>query len=630
MRVAALLSDLKIRFTTYKFGWSPFLSSLMAFALFWVLLHVKIPYLFTTYFHSFSPGAFLLVFACYVLSFRLPGQYRFMVGLAITMTLFALTLSYLWTSGYSDNKIIAGLLPYKDGAGYYSGAYLILNGFSLENTLQAGWRPLFPGFLSSLLLFTGGNLKYALAILVALAGIGAFSSSLVILNRFGALPAGLFLTFLYFYIQPLIGLTMTELWGFTLGCLAFSLLWKAADELNVTNMILGLLALVLALSVRAGTFFMLPLLAVWAGRFFRGDRRFSFPVFAAALIVTLAGYLAANLLYVRWIGVPEGTAFGNFAYSLYGQVRGGTGWHFAIEELGTRDPSVIYREALQFFLKHPLSLLIGIAKAYRDFLLPQERGIFPFHGGGNLWWVNYILWAGSIALLIRAVLTHRYPNLRLLILAGSLGFLLSIPFLPPIDGGSRFYASSVPFFFVLPALGFVRSPAESPGQEAIASSRGGGSWLRFGTIAAWLLTLIMPLLVQRINSASVLAVPACSAGEKPFVIRTYPDSYVDLVADTTACGIAPNICLADFLRNGTERDIDDFYQALSVIAQESATTTRIIPAVNLLDEKFHFFQLVPDKISSAAPSQIMSGCAIETNTRTQSIYQIQSLLEGTP
>ncbi len=89
-----------------------YLSSLViTFALFTFLLLTPIPISFTAFFWSYSPLLFFIVFALYALSFQLDGYWGWLLGLGITMTLFALALSYIWSSGYSDNKVIGGLLP---------------------------------------------------------------------------------------------------------------------------------------------------------------------------------------------------------------------------------------------------------------------------------------------------------------------------------------------------------------------------------------------------------------------------------------------------------------------------------------------------------------------------------------
>ena len=103
------------------------ISVLIPLFLYWIVLILKIPYSFSRYFSIYSVGLFLLVLLLYYLSFRMPDGYRVLAGLGLTMLLFGLALSYKWTSGYSDNGLIGGLLPYKDAKNYYFGANLILN-----------------------------------------------------------------------------------------------------------------------------------------------------------------------------------------------------------------------------------------------------------------------------------------------------------------------------------------------------------------------------------------------------------------------------------------------------------------------------------------------------------------------
>jgi len=597
--------------------------------LFWMILSFQIPYSFTRYFNSYSLVLFLIVLFLFWLLFRLPDPYGTLACFGLIMMLFALTLSFKWTSGYSDNKVIGGFLPYKDGGGYYFGANLILKGLPVENTVQSGWRPLFPGFLSSTLFFLGGNLKWALAVLVLLAGIGSYISSHQILRRLGPLSASLYITFLYFYIQTLIGLTMTELLGFTLGCFAFLLLWRTYDSLKLLDLLLGLAVLVLALSVRAGTFLMLPFLALWAGRIFRGKKSFSFSVFAIAIIVILASYFLVNSIYSKLVGIPDGTVFGNFAYSIYGQVHGGAGWHSAIEELGTRKPSAIYPVAFQYFLKHPFSLLIGFAKAYRDFFLPGDYSMFVFNVNGHLSWANYAAWGIVIVLFVLGIIRlirEITLSLNLLFLAGFLGFFLSIPFLPPIDGGARFYASTVPFFFVIPVIVLGRSLITDDTGIQTESFDREMNFLRVGATVLSVLTFIVPVILFKLNQASSFIVPECPHSQEPFAIKSYPDSYVELVYDNNDCGLVPKICLSDFDMNSVERTVDDFYQKLYGLANESKTDVRIIPAVDLVDRNFYYFFISSEKLQSDTSSNLILGCATRIRTKNQRIYQVESVV----
>lgn len=613
-------------------GLNPGKAALVVFALllFWVVLLFRIPYSFTQYFHAYSPGLFLSVLVLYFLCFKLPNPYGVLASLSLNMLLFALTLSFLWTSGYSDNKVIGGLLPYKDGGSYYASAHLILNGLSLENVVQSSWRPLFPGFLSSLLLLLGGNMKWALTSLVLLAGVGSYYSSRQVFASFGPFAAGLFGTLLYFYIQPLIGFTMTELLGFTIGCLAFSILWRVSKTPVLSDVVLGLLALVVGLSARAGTFFLLPLLALWAGRIFKGTKKFSFRVFAIAMVTILVGYFLANSVYARSVGVPKGTVFGNFAYSLYGQVHGGTGWHRSIEELGTREPSVIYKAAFQFFLKHPLSLFIGTAKAYRDFFLPGGSGIFAFGFDDQPGWVDYILWGIVMCLFVwGAIRLIKSMALRTssLLIAGLVGFVLSIPFLPPIDGGSRFYASTVPFFFAIPVLALKRSSPVTEEDAQVSSSFSESTCLLVISASLVFLTVVMPPFTLKLSSKPSYNMPVCSSGQKPFALRASPESYIDLFPANDHCGLAPEICLSDFEKNGVEKTVDDFYQELYSLVTRDGANVRIIPAINLVDERYYYFYVLRSRTPNISQANLLIGCAEEIKTKQHhSIYRIESII----
>ena len=595
--------------------------------LYCLILLFRIPYTFSQYFRTYSPGLFLVVLISYYLAFRLPGKFGILACLGLTMVFFALALSFKWTSGYSDNKIIAGLLPYKDGTGYYFAANLFLNGLPLEG----GWRPLFPGFLSSMLFLFGGNLKWVLAFLVFMAGIGSYSSSRQIFTSLGALPASLFITFLYFHIQPLIGLTMTELLGFTMGCFAFSILWRTSYDPQLSDFVLGLWILLLALSVRAGTFFILPLLALWGGRIFRGMGRFSFKVFAIAITTIFIGYFFANSVFAHLSGVPAGTVFGNFAYSLYGQVQGGAGWYQAIRDLGTTNPSIVYEAAFHFFLKHPLSLLIGIVKSYRDFFLPGGVSIFMFRPRDQMDWVNYLAWGLAAFLMVRGLVVSAKKmdsNTSLMLVAGFVGIFLSIPFLPPIDGGSRFYASTAPFFFVLPVIVLDWMSANSAQETNAEAFLSGPDFLRTGTVLLSFLTVIMPLMIMKLNSPPAFVVPACTARQSPFVLKSQPGSYVDIISNGNNCGLVPEVCRNDFEKHSVEKSVDDFYQNLHAMTSASNVNVRIIPALNFVDKKPHYFYIPHDMILGDLASGLLSGCAIEIETQYQSIYQVISIWPG--
>ena len=607
------------------------ISLLAPLPLFWLILIARITYPITFHFSTYSIGLFVIVLVLYYFSLRLPLAMGVLAGFSLTMVLFALALSYKWTSGFSDNFIIGGLLPYKDAKNYYLGANLVLQGLPLEGAGQATERPLFPGFLSSILFLTGHNLKVALALIVQLTGLGLYLSARQIKQSIGAWPASLYITCMYFYIQPLLGYTLSEVPGFMLGCFAFLLIWRASTTLRWFDLILGLVTLLAAVSMRAGAFLIFPLLALWAGWVFRREKSFSWRAAASASVIVVAGYYLVNLIYAQRLGVPSGAAFGNFSYALYGQVRGGIGWHSAIEELGTREPSAVYRAALGFFLEHPISLLIGFAKSYRDFFLLGDRSIFPFREYGWQNGLNVLLWLGVLLLMVWGLIwliKNVRSNHSILLLAGFVGVFLSIPFLPPIDGGARFYASTMPFFFMIPALGLSQLTKGFKQNFRIENRISAESnALHSAVIILLALTLLVPVGTSSLGRKPAYAVPSCPAQHKPFVIQTYRDSYLDLVKPGTSfCGFVPEVCLIDFETNNLEKSVDDYYQQVLLFTESNEGTIRIIPSLELVEDKFHYFIFPQADRLAVRPFGLVTGCASEVKTKNQSIYLVETMM----
>jgi hypothetical protein len=604
---------------------------LLALLLFWFILSVTIPSSFSQYFHGFSLGLFLIVIASYYVSFSLPEKWGSLAALSLTMVLLSLPLSYMWTSGFSDHFVIGGLLPYKDGKNYYAGATLLLHGLPMLSAGQATERPLFPGFLASLLWLTRQNLKITLGLIVQLVGISLFLSAQEIRRLFGVLAASLFASLLFFYMQSLIGYTLSELLGFMAGCLGFTIILQASAQRKWWDLLLGFAVLLVGVSARAGAFFIFPMLALWMGWIFRENGSFNLKRAAYALILMAAWYFLINSLYARLLGIPPGFSFGNFSYALYGQVRGGTGWHSAIADLGTRDPNLVYRAALDFFLKHPLSLLIGTAKSYRDFFWKGDRSIFNFYGQDWQQPLNIVLWMGLFFLLVSGVF-QMFKGIRInshsLLLAGLIGILLSIPFLPPIDGGSRFYAATIPFFFavLIAGTGGLSRPRQNqmiendPLSVCPAVSR-------FASIILLVMVLLVPPTIYTLAAKPAMIGLECPEAEKQFLIAAPPGSYIDLIGDPSMqCGSLPQVCLNDFENNNIEFKIDDYYQEMSAFAKSDSGSFRLVPALNLVNDDFRYFFLPLGKIPRGASSDLIAGCGIESRTRNQSIFEVKSVL----
>ncbi len=566
---------------------------------------------------------FIIVAALFFFVFRRSAKTAWILGLLFAVFLFALPLLYLWTSGYSDNGIIGGLLPYKDGKYYQWGVQMILRGVRIsKDGVQAAGRPLFPGFLSVFQWFFGGNLKWSIASIVGFTALVTFLTAYFFAGELGSASAALAFALLYFYIKPFLGFTMSELAGFTFGCLGLILMWKAAKHLSIPYLILGLTTTMFAVSIRAGAFFIFPMFVLWAGWAFRGEKRFSWRIAMLSSAIIAAAFLFFNFVYPKLAVESGAIPNGNFAYALYGQVRGGVGWNEAIKATGTRDPKVVLLAAWDFFLRHPQSFPIGIMKSYRDFFLPGSRDIFPM---ANTWSGNALklLWLMAIAFSIYLFPVRKKHPTYMMLLASFIGIFLSIPFLPPVDGGSRFYASTMGFFFLFVAYPLsILTATEKPDSKRTDFSFPIASYLAIGGLV---LSVAIPLFLQRYAQTPDITPVQCPSGQVSFAAIVPPDSYIDLIpARTQACGLIPEVCLDDFSGHGRDAKTDDFFQTLVQIAASSKSVTRVALVENLVDENTHYLLGTNGNFPSNAGNQLISGCATEIKTKHQSIYRIET------
>ncbi len=596
-----------------------FLATIIPILVLLFVLVIPIPISISRAIWIYSFPVFFLVLILYFLSFRLPGIMGWLAAASLTTLLLGLTLSFLWTSGYSSDKIIGGLLPFRDGFDFYNGAKLVLSGHVISSIDEsAAWRPLYSGFLATLLLITGQNLQWAIALQVGVAGICYTLSATHLRNLFGAAASAIYMTLLYFYIQHLIGTTYSETLGLAFGCLGFVLLLTAAKTQSARRLLLGLVILLIAVSERAGTFFIFPLLVLWSGWAFRGEAKFSLRHAGLALIALAATYLIANTVYDKLMVEPGVPPFGNFAFTFYGQVVGGAGYHKAFEELGVRNPAVILRAAERFFLAHPLSFFVGAAKAYRDFFLPEIGALSFGSTTGDL-----LVWVPATGLLLfalyRAARRIALPDFSLL-LAGFIGILLSIPFLPPIDGGIRIYASTMPFFFALPAIAAAGLLPHRQDEKGSAVPNAAGT---LGIVLAGL-TVVVPVIVLFLNPKPAFAAPACTADQVPYAAVFSRGSYIDLKDGGTAdCGRLPQLCVRDFKANQGSTDPSDEATYDALMSGAAQSIIRVFPANDLVNGRPHIF-VGPAASLNVRNNSVLTGCASETLIKGRpSIYTIQ-------
>lgn len=619
------MNDLVPFFKKYFLSFSLVLFPL---ALFVFILILPVPISISIFFSQYSFPYFILVLILYYVSFSVKSKYPWFFAACVTALIFSMRLSYLWISGYSGNMIIGGLLPFRDGFSYFNGASFLSDGYRISNI--AAWRPMFTGFVASLLFLTQHNLMQSMAILVGLLGISCFLSTDVIRKDLGALAATLYITSLYFFIQNLIGFLYTELLGLALGCLGFFIVWSSAKSQRIDKLAIGLAVMVIAVSVRAGTFFIFPMLVLWAGWAFRKQTRFSYRAALIAFVVILFTFLIVNSAFTFFIAEPGKQSFGNFAFTLYGQVVGGAGYNSAIQRFETRDSVIIYRAAWKFFLAHPLSFFIGAAKAYRDFFF-SDIGVFRYESySGHILW-KHLIWMTGLILtvvgLLKSVRKIFVPVYSLLVTV-FVGLLLSIPFLPPIDGGLRIYASTMPFFFGLLAIACGEF-------DSFHTPRAfEGKLLKFVEVLSFLviiLTIIAPIFIQRLSTAPLFEVPVCPLDQVPYAVELHQGSFVDVLSDDEAsCGHALRICARDFQSSSVEMLADasdaQVYKVLFDNGISTGNNIRVFEGNDLVSEKSYLFMGYTSDFQQVLDHNLISGCGMVNSIKKRpAIFQIKTV-----
>jgi len=566
----------------------------------------------------------------FTVCFRLPAKVGWLAGASLSSALFALLLGRNWALGISNANIIGGFIPYKDGFYYYNGAGVLLSGQQIPASgLQGAFRPLFPALLAVLLSATGHNLMAATAIITLVLTLSCFCAAWTVRDQWGSLPAALLMVLMTAFIAPLVGFNLTELPGLAYVCLSFALLVAGDARQNPADLLLGGLALILANSIRAGAFFMLPLLALYAARRLHTGKGVSVKYLAIFSAFLAAGLVATNWAFPHLLTAPGTMTNGSFAWMLYGQAVGGAGWQYHFQALGTSDPAVVLHAAVQKILTYPQGLMIGTLKAYRDLFTIDQEGIFDlfsfrWQAGNLLFW---IICVGLTITGLYAATRKRQEPPNLLMLFSAIGIWLSIPFLPPVDGGKRFYAAAVPFIYGLAALGvsFLTSfkkfaPCE-PRRQPLCILSG----VRIATVTLLAVNLIAPVGLLAMRQPADETTESCPAGRIAYTVAMQHGSFLDILPDGHPdCGHAPQLCLSQFDKYGQEKHVDDFFREVLEQARSSGAGVRLAAVHDLNTMEYYFFILPLDLIPLTEDESGLSGCAIPIRTQFQNIRLAQS------
>lgn len=577
--------------------------------------------------------ALIIIFATAYPSYRIQGQFGAFASLCITLILFALPLTGLWNSGFSDPAALGGLLPLSDGAVYYHDAKLVLAGGQLGN-VSAG-RPLFPGVLVTLLGLTGQNLQATLAILVMVNAIACFLFAREVQRSHGAIAGVVTLSVLFLFYTRFSGTTWTENLGLVLGTVSFALLWRGANTQSVKLVLLGILLLTLALNARAGAMFILPVLVIWGSWFVRGSTKFSLRFFALATGAVLSGF-AINFLVLLVLGQSDAVAFSNFSYVLYGLALGGKSWmqvmtdHPELKNLELNERSQkIYQLAFEAIRSNPTNLFLSALKAWSEYLNPLAdynvlsfvrvgiiRRRFLSHLVPLVTYVIYALYVLSLLGILKCY-SQRRNSVYSLLLAACLGIFISVPFAPPVDAqGMRVYAATIPVSAALPAVGcsFLMRRTNWNSRLKISSQSIRLKILPAFSVFLLLLSSLGPVTAKGLNRATPLKAIACQKNEETMYVQANSGSSINLLPDK---GIShsrlPDLRISDF-KNGMRSKFKNVRQVEFQQFSQLRPNHTIISASNLSNQQQDWLVVNTSAIAQLLQqSSIVGICGVREN-----------------
>ncbi len=525
--------------------WKPFLwqaagicFSLLLFSL--ILLN-RSPNLLRAISMSMRTGFGLVIPAAALalyLGFRIPGRMGGLLAMSLTASLFALPLAGLWASGQSQSVSISGVIPLTDAANYYHDSLRIILGRNISGF--SAMRPLYAGFLSLLMSLTERNFMLSAAILTFLAGIALYYAAREIQRTHGAETAAFFLLVLFLYYRHHSGTSMSETLGVPLGALGFALLWRGMERESQKLTLFGLFVCAFALNVRPGPMFILPFMLLWLAWVFKKPGEYLSWKFLALGACAVATSFILNLILIRILAGPSGTAFANFSWALYGLAAGGKSFNhvaqvhpdiFLLQE--PERTRTIYRMALELILQQPELLLQGLAFRWATFFSGTWYSAFSFVGGEKHV-VNVaaqrVLYGLSLLGFLKWLLKPKERYSGLVVLA-AVGVLLSVPFVPPTDAYRvRLYAAAIFVFAALPAmgvslplgwlkLGIFSSPAPQVQTENAAA----------GFSALWIAVILAaPLLVKAVSPAPPALEVNCPEGSEKIAARLDAGSFINI------------------------------------------------------------------------------------------------------
>jgi hypothetical protein len=438
---------------------------------------------------------------------------------------------------------LAGYFQVSDASGYWDCANQLIDDGAVSDWCHR--RPVYSLFLSGAAIFGGRNLELVLMFQAALVGVCALLFAREIARWLGA-AACLFVcvTIALYSWTFIVGQTMTEVLGLSLGLISGALLLRAGELRSFPLALSGLFMLTMALLVRPGALLVLPLVALWAGAQ-NGTRPLPFIIGVVFAGFTIAAGFALNNVAIAVVGGDPALANANFPQTLYG-LSVGKDWSSLVADhpdlvVETRENvQEAYRLAFENIRANPgvfLNSLKDNVLAY--FNSPWYRELVPMSLLRQL-----IVLAGIVA----AAVASRRSWRAALVLSFALGEVVSGALLTRdatvrvwAATGALAEAAAVALLIVMFARWALRErlPFEPLETDSPSSRRWDRAVLSTSAVALVLILAPLTPLRMTLRAPELQGTQACGANLRSVVVNTSASQWITITEQAAAGQPAP-------------------------------------------------------------------------------------------
>ena len=185
-----------------------------------------------------------------------------------------------------------GRMPYADASGYFSSGLFQTLGYGTHDF--GARRPSAQAARDLLVWLGGGHYTSVVLLQTALAGLALSFAAWRMAAWRGLWPAVAFVAFIYLIARAFSSTTLTEPIAMIVALGAIGILVDAIRTGSAAHALLALAGISLALSIRMGAMFILPLLILWTARLGADQKHKRNLLIAGAAVVLGAGFLVCG------------------------------------------------------------------------------------------------------------------------------------------------------------------------------------------------------------------------------------------------------------------------------------------------------------------------------------------------